>query len=496
MFDHLNEDVLAIIASTLSTRDALSLSATARGVHLVAKHQALSSISMSNERQTARICEYLLADVEGRLRWLRNLTIWAHYYTRDRASVNYLAAILSQAHNLKTLSLSPVEEPVKNEPRVGTALAALIGLREVNLSFVELKSLDVIRNMRSDLRKVCVEHYEASASCIPLLKSLSSMQKLHTLEFHQDLETIETSPPQSNRDIGVQWPTVHHLSIKYCTASLSALVRAFPNLRTLSAQNTRYSPRDDSPVCWPSLHSLEGSVQDLQHWEWTCLVHHLSLTSILAIPIVRIWRRPTRSGDEDLAPTLNIVRNTSPTIMTFSIMVYPEHASSFWIDFANVAGSLRCLEIQLCEFHSAKNMFSRLISWMDVVPPVLAELSKLKHIHICISTYMDSKPEGQFFVETYPLGKGPPFPDALAPDHGIAQTLASMLAKHLPSVDLISVGFRAGMSIAIHAPLDADMPFFDESWWWRATGTGDERKTEEMFCYAGKRLRDQLVLSA
>jgi len=109
MFDRLNEDVISIIVSTLSTRDALSLSATARRVHLVAKHQALSSIAMSSPRQIARICKYLLTDVEGRLRWPRNLTIWLCGPIREQASVNYLVALLSQARYIRTLFLSLAE---------------------------------------------------------------------------------------------------------------------------------------------------------------------------------------------------------------------------------------------------------------------------------------------------------------------------------------------------------------------------------------------------
>lgn len=98
----LNQDVLSMIVSYLSTWDALRLSETCRGILCIARNQALSSVTLGanrpfdptgtdNPHEGQLFCLDVLADVPGRLHRVRRLevhtSIWRYSPAPQRGYV-------------------------------------------------------------------------------------------------------------------------------------------------------------------------------------------------------------------------------------------------------------------------------------------------------------------------------------------------------------------------------------------------------------------------
>ena len=86
----LNDDVLTNIVSFLGCRDALSLSATSRHIHDIAKRRVHTTVELRYPAQTPLFCAYMLADVPNRAQRLQSLTVTSAYTD----AVHYLVSRL------------------------------------------------------------------------------------------------------------------------------------------------------------------------------------------------------------------------------------------------------------------------------------------------------------------------------------------------------------------------------------------------------------------
>lgn len=148
-FLDLNDDVLAMIVSDFTTKDCLQLSLVARRVHLLAKRQALSSVTMGSVQAVKRICRYMLEDVVGRLQWIRRLSV--SVWIPDKGSGRYewlvkrngqseapmamglLVSLLEQAHGLQYLHVGDVDINLEFDHALLDAICALPNLVELEL---------------------------------------------------------------------------------------------------------------------------------------------------------------------------------------------------------------------------------------------------------------------------------------------------------------------------------------------------------------------------
>ncbi|EJF55859.1 hypothetical protein DICSQDRAFT_184152 [Dichomitus squalens LYAD-421 SS1] len=166
-FSALNNDVLHEIASHLSGRDALNFALTCRCIHDLAIHRVSCTLFCKTAADLRRARLYHLQGLLRRAIFLRSLSIadsvfidrpwqddlnWADPKTTYEYSLATLVGdILEAAQNLNHLRLEHFAHLVRHEPRIRDAVAAMTHLAGLELSEVDVESLDIFRDLRSDL---------------------------------------------------------------------------------------------------------------------------------------------------------------------------------------------------------------------------------------------------------------------------------------------------------------------------------------------------------
>ncbi|CCL99496.1 uncharacterized protein FIBRA_01514 [Fibroporia radiculosa] len=490
----LNEDILTEIVSYLHTRDALHLSTTARGLHQVAKRQALSEIWLFRPEETIRICTYMLADIQGRIMCVRKLSVRSHgigeYH--DQASTHWqlLADFLEHAHNLRSLCIFPIGFLLQAVPRMGDALAKLQYLQDIDLGGVDAASLKILPCMRSNIRKIKIHAHFNAFSFEHLILNISSMQSIQELDSELSINRW-TQPPIPPAFTDCQLPKLRRLAVPSNTTTMSTCVRAFPELRVLHLGGQEISPEVNVvsalTACWPSLDVVQAHVTAFRRWPITCPVHTLFISGVLAMPSIQVQWDSTEDGALFLPIVLNAVTHTSPIVLKLSIMPYIDLAPTFWTDLAEIGTQIRCLIIQLCEFQDALQFQADLVEWMNTVPPILASMRSLTHIQICIRG--DMSRHFSCVVQAYdPDNPPPPPPIAIVPTYEIAQEFSKILIKNLPSVRLVSVGFGFGF-----LPDGSEQMLGGGSfWWWKTVITPNGRNVQRIEDQAGINLQSRL----
>lgn len=147
---------------------------------------------------------------------------------------------------------------------------------------------------------------------------------------------------------------------------MPVIVLAFPNVQIMRVSN--YVPCSGRARGWSILDYAEAPAQFFEEWQITCPIRHVAVTSVLAIPSIGLGYMggATRSGEPDLAITLQLVRHATPSILSFPIMAYAALASTFWTPLVQSVSKLRGLQIDLCEFKetSDSQLVSVLRHWM------------------------------------------------------------------------------------------------------------------------------------
>ena len=217
----LNYDVLEHIVSFLDSHDALSLCETSRWVHPVAKERALASVTVKYHETISRMSAYYLDD-PMRLHLLRELDIscdfqeampdkaWDEgvvlpgYILRDYKAVKPLVGLLEQTKNLCVLKLNLAEKLLREEPRLGDAIASLSMLEELELTCVGSRCVELLHNARSTPRRLFLLDIVNATSCLSVLESLAAYQGL------QELALVYGIPPSIPLDAMncPRWPSV------------------------------------------------------------------------------------------------------------------------------------------------------------------------------------------------------------------------------------------------------------------------------------------------
>ncbi|KAI0941024.1 hypothetical protein AcV7_003243 [Taiwanofungus camphoratus] len=453
----LNDDVLSIILSHLSTQDAFNLSATARGLYSVAMRRALYTVALCSPQQLSAFCESMFADVPNRLHSLRNLELSSLAFgvagnfeakqTGDFSSAPLLADLLEQAHDLKSISLPCVEYLIQREPRVAYALAALPDLVELRLKDMGGHSLEVIRMLQSTPSKLIMRFDEFSVAFRATLPAIAHLQSLKNLEL--SFLNKRSAPHNMTIDLGAipQWLNVRHLTVTHSDVPMSICVRAFPNLQTLHLGDVSLAGESENTICWPTLHRAHGFPADFRHWQLTCPVHELELDSFL-------FARDMQQQSD----TLSVVKNTRPVMLTLQCCTDIMH--SFWTPLLQLAPRLRCMEIfVLCGQISLFDI--RL--WMILISSCLSS-SALLFIQIC----MIDLPEAYKAV--------------------ILQEFPAAFAESVESAQYISLGFGK----RVWADEAQCYRFSGRISWWRVVSSGAEPRTEVLLAEVGERIQAHL----
>ncbi|EED82689.1 predicted protein [Postia placenta Mad-698-R] len=483
-FLDLYDDVLAMIAPDLTTKESLQL---------VAKRQELSSVTIESVQAVIRICKYMLEDVVGRLQWIPRLSV--SVWIPDKGSGRYewlvkrngqseapmamglLVSLLEQAHGLQYLHVGDVDNNLEFDHALLDAICALPNLVELELlrgdQFETMKLLDGLQN-RLRILRLGVQVFNADKDA--MISGIGRFQELRVLGLggmYTQRSRFYKNTTRFMHDLHHTWPDVNHLTIAHCDLELPAVLHAFPNLRALTFtewdiisrsmlhDRSAYSVKLQGPNC---LEYVEGSGHLFEDWPAERPVYHILIQSVLAIPSQTAMGGETRCGDPEIPILLEMARNAEPVILTFRIMAFESLHESFWKRLAAEATRLRCLEVGLFEFRETKGLTSLFQGWMTNVPSSLSPITSLLYLEIAIDV------STSWFISC--VRNETPEPINLDYSEAYAERLASLVIMQIPSLRYLSLGFG---SMASHLPTPHIQPFAGRMWMWKAEGTGGER---------------------
>lgn len=293
----LNYDLWYRIASYLTIDDTRSLAMVSKECHAATIPRLLSSVEPSNTSGLLKMCTSMPTSVYYPVSLLHGLRLgrkslgapilaagWIRYRFHRRSPIpDALATLLSQAVNLRSLSLQCVEDLIEADARLGDALATLKHLDTLELLDIGPKTFEVAMRIESRPATFAL-HYESRDSspddllrlmAIPLLERVRKLV-LYRFQFgntpmNADLPGVGSLHP---------YPAVEELRLSF--SSYLPFPQLFPNLRTLSLWRAwRMADADMSLVAWPPAVPLRRATVD-QH-NVRCLlgtpVHFLDLKS-------------------------------------------------------------------------------------------------------------------------------------------------------------------------------------------------------------------------
>ncbi|KAF9806652.1 hypothetical protein IEO21_08607 [Rhodonia placenta] len=494
-FLDLNDDVLTMIVSDFTTKDSLQLSLVARRIHLLAKHQALSSVTMKSMQAVMRICTYMLGDVIGRLQWIRRLSVSVglpyqgsgiftqHDYPQKLeealTALGLLTSLFKHASGLRHLHIAPLEDLLVFHPPLLDAIYAHANLAELELLQCDgCETIKLLDGLRSQPQSLMLEVRTQDADKDAIISRIGRFHELRALSLY-GLYTphypVRMDTEHFMRNLHHSWPKVTDLTLGRCEIQLPAVLCAFPNLRTLTFTEwgSPHTAAPDRPTYsvplqgTSGLEYVEGSGHLLENWPTARPVYHILIQSILAIPSLSVMGGLTRSGDPEIPIVLQMVRNAEPIVFTFRIMAFESLLDSFWRSLAREATRLRCLEVELCLFRETKGLTSLFLDWMTNVPSTLSPMASLSYLEIAINGDLS-----QFITCVVSEAAEPVDLDN---SQEYAERLASLVIAQVPSLRYISLGFGH--------------PFAGMMWMWKVEHGGGERTLSPIPPNIAQRLR-------
>ncbi|KAH9941958.1 hypothetical protein B0H21DRAFT_541310 [Amylocystis lapponica] len=456
----LNHDVLSTIVFSLSTNDAFNLSATARAIHGLAMQRALSEVDLWCTEQMRGFCTFMLADVDGRLRWLRRLDISSETFNIEEDSPGELvlvddgdislcaaiADVLERAHNLQHLSLPFSGLLLQTEPRIGDAVATLRELTSLKLHYAGpgRTAIALVSRLSGSLRELDLSLLEEGAEDVHLFDLIAPLENLRSLNVSW-LRPGNIQVPR-DRGAGRRWPALHTLRIALSIIPLGEFADTFPNVQTLTLVNVGMADAG-SGACWPCLDQVRATPRDPEGWRVACPVRWFQLE-----PHMLETNRATLGG----------IQSMSPVRLSFEIQDYM--TDEFWVTLAQDASRLRYLDMMMRD----PAIHTKLLSWMDRAPETLKPLNI-----VCLRLCLLDIPYGIM-----------PNPGKLS-DELIKRKFTSLFVN-IPSVRYIAVGF-GNRSLNHYVPMQCGT-FDGEISWWRVTGAGIDRRADPLSPEDGRRL--------
>lgn len=249
----LNDDVLSLIDTQLSQRDAAQLMRTSRALKGQARRRVLSSSKVTAPSQILRFYKFLVEEDDGyRLQCLQKLTIYRSNLPINEPAGGYpplLAHILRQARSLHTLVVSSTEDHLQNNPVIGDAIAGLRNLQELHLYDVAGEAIRLCGRLTCEPRVVHLAArcsaarpsygVDRAAFCaLPMFQSASVVSLCDFALTREDPLSLDTP---------TKWPATHTLRLK--NVDPIALAAVCPNLSHLQIAFCWHA--DDAHVAYP-----------------------------------------------------------------------------------------------------------------------------------------------------------------------------------------------------------------------------------------------------
>ncbi|KZT73432.1 hypothetical protein DAEQUDRAFT_722046 [Daedalea quercina L-15889] len=403
----LNEDALATVVSHLDASDAHQFSLTARAVHVLAKHQALTSVTLYHSVNTTAFCRYILTSMPHRLFALRTLEIHSvdgrTIPEEDfRTAAVLLADTLEGAKNLQRLVLANAERwTAHSDHRVVLAVSSMHHLREIELRGLGKTTSVLIQGLQSKPYKLVLGY-----------------------EYNK-------VPPFLGLKEGFAMPSVEHLvtegEIYYGHIPvMKAYARAFPNVR-YADMGGRYDwdwMEDPSVMTgWPHLQCLKGPADVLAGYTSAMPVHLVEISTELQPDIEHHGWCGTDRGrrQQERWQALATVARAQPVALrtTVDIKIH----SDFWQGFMTSSARLRYLCVKLCVIDGNDKWGVLSTWWKNMIP--LFDATGI----ICIRVQYDTRWDSLLGADGYP--------DSL---DEVATTFAD-LAKAAPTLRYVCLEF-------------------------------------------------------
>ncbi|KAL6309337.1 hypothetical protein BKA93DRAFT_821666 [Sparassis latifolia] len=254
----LDIDILFMITSLLSTKDALALSLTSREVHLFAKQHALSSVKLTSPKQLSKFCDSILGGAPSCWNWLRKLDVAMSAFgvndeiriaTRGLFSdVPRLAELIMHASHIEFFSIHCVEWLLLHGSPIGDAIASLPNLEELELHQADSQALDMVRMLQSGLRKLVLYHSEYDQFTPPqIFPFILPFRNLQVLRLSESCRFEEFDIPWDEQ---WQWPAVRDLQLIQSQLSMAQFEKIPPILNKLAIICIRVciASRNNKPV--------------------------------------------------------------------------------------------------------------------------------------------------------------------------------------------------------------------------------------------------------
>ncbi|OSX61935.1 hypothetical protein POSPLADRAFT_1143119 [Postia placenta MAD-698-R-SB12] len=237
-----NDDVHTMIVSHITPEDALKLSLVARRVHLVAQRQALSYVIMSSMQSVSRICTYMLADISGRLKWVRGLCMYAALpYKGSNPDANYpqmvdkaaaamrlFVSLYQHTTTLRYLYFAVIEKLLSFQPLLLDVLSSLINIVEIQVVRCGgSETPKLLNGMRSRPRHLVLNidpvrplPLETGAS----MSSIARLRDLRTMEIVGLKDQNANRPALLMRNLRHSLPNVIDLTLSACQMDIPAVL--------------------------------------------------------------------------------------------------------------------------------------------------------------------------------------------------------------------------------------------------------------------------------
>ncbi|KAH9926479.1 uncharacterized protein B0H18DRAFT_344040 [Fomitopsis serialis] len=379
----LNEDTLSMIISYLSSRDARQLSLVSRGLHLLAKHQALTSVSLYSVEKALKFSIYMLKDMRHRLPMLRELQLkfvilseeellhaeYSGRYLSDSAitadAVARLADLLEQASWLKSLALDGAEVWLTYAPRISEALCRMLHLSVIDMDMLYTAVPKFLRGLQSAPRTMIL--HQTAPSTLPLNPYLDQCTDLCSPSVDcLVVENIATFP--SPDDLACMFPNARRLHL--CTPPTSAITR----LSLVPG--------------WPLLEHVRGSAVLFAQWKLSNPVHLFEVTCAVVTPSKRIPTTSKHRAQVRKAAILAL-QNVQPVALQAEVDYKLD--GMYWSDFLTASHRLRYLSLRLHHVTRLATLERRMLRWWKIVKPLLARRTGVICLKIFCHLHGDRK---------------------------------------------------------------------------------------------------------
>lgn len=505
----LNIDVLVLVLDQLPPKETLPFATVCKVIHNIIIRDILSSVTPDTHYQLCGFMQFVLAAPSERIPLLRKLTINADvlspgYWSKGVSGVmgsneeedlvplrnlaSFLTQILNQSDTLQSLSLSGCKYFFRMHPELRAAFIEYTHLKELLLFNVDKRvGFEVIKDMKSRLRTISIElcrldEEEIHLSYIPCLAAHLELQDIsfasrHRNDFVLDDETL------------VHWPSVTSLSITNSGVLLAPLVKAFPNLRSLSywGYSVADVPQTFPQYQWPVLDYLNTSPDMMRTSSLRSTVRWLDLGGLF-YDNVNVSDGSDGPSNNDVR-IINVLDATHPAILTLrcSHNIKP----IFWTKIANTAPQVKVLYLTV--YHEGlKTLYEK---WMVRVLQMYGDEHLMKTLFILQKTVPRSMSLLTApclcitFRESNSILQEPQVEETRVAQAIVDENVPNVLAHSLPHLYFLAI--TAGPYFTYKNEVFKELP--ERRTWWRIRRPeGGVPVAEPISHWAGERVLERL----